>query len=335
LDGSYENDTLDGGPGDDVLFGGDGTDVLYGGDGNDQLIITAAGLEGIGNPEAGNQSFGGDGDDTVLLYTGNSADGGAGRDYLTMVLETLDGDTIIDTTPYHIDLRPLDTGGTVTFRGGLLTGFEIGRVLGASGDDIIRVGRASFDVFGGDGDDRIRVGGANLGSGGNGDDMIRGGAGSNLLLGGDGADTLIGGKGHDTLNGGQRADVLIGGTDGTLFRSGGGHDRLEIAGESVVERGGGGADILVVLNATALNSLSEDLRDADVIDLSGIDADAFTPGDQAFVQVTTFSGSAGEMRLALVSGETLLQVDRNGDGLADAEALTLEGDHSTYANFVV
>jgi hypothetical protein len=55
----------------------------------------------------------------------------------------------------------------------------------------------------------------------------------------------------------------------------------------------------------------------DIIDLSGIDADTTTGGDQAFTFVAAFTGAAGQATLTFVAGVTTLAVDTDGDGDAD------------------
>ena len=86
-----------------------------------------------------------------------------------------------------------------------------------------------------------------------------------------------------------------------------------------------GADRFV-LNDVA-ESLAEDpdrlldfnAYERDEIDLSGIDANSQSPGDQAFafIENDPFSGGAGELRFVEQHGATYLYGDVNGDGQAD------------------
>jgi hypothetical protein len=64
----------------------------------------------------------------------------------------------------------------------------------------------------------------------------------------------------------------------------------------------------------------------DVVDLSGIDADTGTAGDQAFTFLGTgaFTHTAGELHLDLGSKAMLLSGDTNGDGVADF-AIRIDG----------
>ena len=69
-----------------------------------------------------------------------------------------------------------------------------------------------------------------------------------------------------------------------------------------------------------------------MIDLS---ADRFgSAGDQAFVRVKAFDGHAGQLTMSFVSGQTLLQVDVDGDASADMTIAT-SGNHLPYSAFVL
>ena len=105
----------------------------------------------------------------------------------------------------------------------------------------------------------------------------------------DGADTLAGGLGADILTGGNQADTF-------LFTS---------ASDSNNQSG---VDVI------------KDFKHAqgDIIDLSGIDADTITAGDQAFTFTDAFHGVAGELYVSQI-GKTLFYVqgDTNGDSNVD------------------
>jgi Ca2+-binding RTX toxin-like protein len=140
---------------------------------------------------------------------------------------------------------------------------------------------------------------ANVVQGGGGDDSIAGVGGNDELRAGSGNDWVNGGAGDDLLIGGGGADALTGGTGADTFRFG--------SYES-----GTGAEADRVLDFTS---------GEDMIDLSSIDADLWTSGNQAFAFIggAAFSGTAGELRYAFDGTDGWLQADTNGDGFSDYE----------------
>ena len=125
--------------------------------------------------------------------------------------------------------------------------------------------------------------------GGNDDDLLRGGGGNDGLFAGSGDDTLIGGLGKDTLTGNSGADTF-------QFNK--------------------------VLDSTATPSRDEvhdfNRAEGDVIDLSHIDANANTAGDDGFTLVASYSNTAGELRITTTgTGNSYIQSDINGDGTDD------------------
>ena len=115
---------------------------------------------------------------------------------------------------------------------------------------------------------------------------------------------MVGDAGDDLLTGGAGADRLIGGT---------GADQFIFEAVSDSGRGAESRDTIVDFNGA----------EGDVIDLSGMDADAGAAGDQAFSVVGAFSGAAGELRVDVsASGNSaILRGDIDGDGAADFEIL--------------
>jgi Ca2+-binding RTX toxin-like protein len=146
------------------------------------------------------------------------------------------------------------------------------------------------------------------------DNVITGGAGNDLVMGETGDDIVIGGAGSDIVQGNEGDDLLIGGLGMDYLGGGPGADIFKFsAGES-----GTGA------NADFINDFNPG---EDRIDLTGIDADTGTAGDQAFNFIGTddFSCTAGELRYAFDdNGNTILQADVNGDGVSDFD-ITLQG----------
>ncbi|MEL6467032.1 MAG: calcium-binding protein [Pseudomonadota bacterium] len=136
LDGNDGNDTVSAGFGDDSLLGGAGADLLDGGAGNDLMtggvlanvdlstsdlvglrdgtltFDQAAGLEDIDDnvldvsdddDDARDTLIGGDGDDSILLGSGDTATGGEGFDAFGILADALEGTqglgTITDFVP--------------------------------------------------------------------------------------------------------------------------------------------------------------------------------------------------------------------------------------------
>ena len=144
-------------------------------------------------------------------------------------------------------------------------------------------------------------------------------AGSFRLFGGMANDVLTGGAGNDLIYGGPRGDTLTGGTGNDVFRY------HSVAESNSVEQDG-----------------IQDFTLGDLIDLSRIDVDASTPGDQAFTFIgqAAFSGQKGELRFENISlGQNVWKVfgDTDGDGTADFELVLVitDSDPITATDFLL
>jgi serralysin len=136
-----------------------------------------------------------------------------------------------------------------------------------------------------------------------GNDELRGDDEANTLDGEHGDDILIGRGGDDILIGGYGIDVLSGGAGADSF----------VFFEGYSGPGTGiGTDADRILDFTT---------GEDVIDLSSVDADVVTGGNQAFCWVgnAAFSCAAGELRYGFDGVDTRIQGDLDGDGAADFE----------------
>jgi Ca2+-binding RTX toxin-like protein len=143
----------------------------------------------------------------------------------------------------------------------------------------------------------------------------RSGAGNDTLTGNEAANRLDSGAGNDTLIGNGGNDFLIGG-----------------AGEDVMT-GGAGADSFVFLaNGDSAVGLSRDTitdftHGVDHLDMSALNA-------SKFIGAALFSGQAGQVRVASFDGTTIVELDSNGDRLADWQ-LELSGAPAlTFADFI-
>lgn len=271
--------TLVGGPG-VALDGGD--DTFFGGVAGDVVS------DGFGS----DQVFAGAGDDQI--FSGNDGqddlfDGGDGRDLVR----------------YSATSNPL----TINLSTGLATGAAIGNDQLVSIEHIT-TGTGNDTVIGNSDNNLIRTGnGADRVQGDDGRDRILGGAGNDTLLGGDGNDRLFGETDNDRLIGGDGNDALFGGL---------GRDAMT---------GGTGIDHFVFLDIAdsgttpgTLDSITDFEQGIDKIDLSGIDANNSTNNNDpfAFVGTTAFSGTAGELRYRQTATLTIVEMDHDGDGVADS-----------------
>lgn len=179
----------------------------------------------------------------------------------------------------------------------------IENVLCGSGDDHAGGNEADNKIFGGTGKDIL--------AGYNGNDYLHGGSGKDQLYGGLGFDRLTGGSGQDYLHGGPGSDTLIGAPQADVFHFSAVSDST-LAAPDRIQRGGG---------AGAFEGAGLDW--GDTIDVSDIDADPGTPGDQAFVL-----GRPGKGGLWLVDhqgGATRVLASVSDDGAADFALDILDG----------
>ena len=313
--GGNFNDTLIGSGVANILTGGGGSDTLMGAGGTD----TAAFLSARAN--YGFSLVGGN-----VVVTDLRAGSPDGADTLTSI-ETVSfpGETLA--------LRVgTDAGQTMTFNGGadLLLGFGGNDTLNSGGGTDVLVGGAGNDALnGGAGDDTavfsgpissysFALVGANLTvTGPDGTDTLNsietvqfatqvldlnfGTAAGNTLDTGAGADLLLGLGGDDELDGGAGADVLVGGAGNDDFNFDDGNSGVGAANRDVILDflGGGGA---------------ED------IDLSAVDANTGSGGDQAFSATIGTAGAAftaaGQVRYEYI----------DTDGIGGADSTLIKGN---------
>jgi serralysin len=208
---------------------------------------------------------------------------------------------------------------------------------GLAGNDMLQGGSGADRLDGGGGLDTVVFG------------VVAGGLNINLAVGqamGDGGDTLVsienatGSRYADTLVGSAAANVLSGAQGDDTLQGGGGGDRLIGAKGQDEMRGGAASDTFVFDRLTdsvrKAPDLIADLRNADWIDLSAIDANPGRGGDQAFDLVSRFTGHAGEVMLMWddMFGRTQLRLDLDGDRKADM-IVHIAGGHTDFTHFVL
>jgi len=131
----------------------------------------------------------------------------------------------------------------------------------------------------------------------------------------DGGFKIYSGSGNDFLHGGLGADLIVGGLGNDTLYGGGGNDTFQFNAveESSPSNGRDGI---------------EDFNLGDKIDLSGIDADVNTAGDQAFhfIDSGAFTGHAGELIAVQDAGNSPIWTvsgDTDGDGIADFQLIVV------------
>jgi Ca2+-binding RTX toxin-like protein len=281
--------------GDDWVWGSPGDDQIDGLDGNDK-IKGNGGDDSIYGGKGHDWLDGGDGND--LLMGGAGADellGGSGKDGVSY----LDSPVGVAVSLYHnvayFGTAEGDTFSSIEF----VWGSDFADILvGDDGDN----GLAGFN-----GDDYL------LGLGG--DDKISGDNGNDALFGMDGIDTLNGGSGNDWLWGGMGGDSLTGGIGGDTF-----------SWNDTAESG----------TASWTRDSVEDFNRAegDRLDLANIDANVYTPGNQAFTFIGTadFSG-IGQIRYYHDNGNTYIEMQTSIPTSDPEGVICLHGIHTPDASW--
>ncbi len=280
----------------DLLQAYGGNDAINGYGGNDAIFDTHA--YGGGNS----------GSDTVYA--------GEGNDLIVTSLDSINeyhGDSGLDT----IDVAANSNGTFIDLAAGTakdattqVTSFlySIENASGSAASDFIYGnaagnvldGKAGFDVlFGRDGNDQLRGGDSqDTLFGGNGNDVLRGDAGNDILKGEAGIDFMFGETGNDFLTGGAGLDQMTGGsgTDKFVFKA-------------LADSRNSGAD-----------RISDFRHLVDDMDVSAIDANAITGGNQAFRFVGSQAfNAAGQIRAVYnaAQNETVLLFNTDRDAAAE------------------
>jgi len=226
----------------------------------------------------------------------------------------------------------------------ILTGNAVANVMSGGADNDEIYGQGGDDTLnGGDGDDKL--------NGANGNDTINGGIGIDTINGGQGRDVVDAGDGNDTVresevvDGGNGDDSIFGSTGFRNFFNGqAGIDFLQGAELGDVLDGGADNDVIVggigkdtMTGGTGADAFRFDdgefggatTNTADIItDFNHADGDRIRlnlvdavngGGDNAFsfIGTTAFGSVAGQLRYQVISGNTYVQGDTDGNGVAD------------------
>jgi Ca2+-binding RTX toxin-like protein len=124
-------------------------------------------------------------------------------------------------------------------------------------------------------------------------------------------ETLNGGFANDTLRGNGGNDSLVGSDGNDLMEGGAGADTIDPGFGTDTLAGGGGNDVFRFTSYASFGGDTiRDMRSADRIDLTALNGIVYV-GD------ALFTGLAGELRFTSFSGAVQLQLDSDGDRLAD------------------
>jgi subtilisin-like proprotein convertase family protein len=163
----------------------------------------------------------------------------------------------------------------------------------------IEAGTVIENAIGGDGFDTLVGNSAdNRLYGGRGNDRLAGNGGDDTLVGGDGDDRLFGQSGSDVIVGGPGRDLLSGGTGADLFK-------------------------FTKLSDTPLTGPAEVITDFE----DGLDRIALPVDSLTLIGSAQFRGGPNEMRMTNAGGHTFLELDADGDRVADFR-LQLNGLHT-------
>ena len=277
--GNSDNNSITGGAGNDTLDGYAGNDSMAGGLGNDCYVVDTASDVVTEAATAGT--------DTVMTALVNYT--------LGANVENLIFTGVGNFAGTGNALNNALTGGTGADTLDGSTGLDT--MTGGAGNDTYVVDNAG-DVVNenaSEGTDTVKTNLATYTLGNNVENLIYTGATKIAATGNSLANNLTGGTGADTLTGGAGADTLTGGAAADKF----------------------------VFSASDFGSIDQitDFSHAalDKIDLSAIDANSVTAGDQAFSFLGTgaFTGVKGQLHYTISSGAMLVTGDVNGDGIAD------------------
>jgi Ca2+-binding RTX toxin-like protein len=305
-----------------VVNGTSAGEQLFGGAGND--TVSGLGGDDFLYGQAGDDTLqGGEGNDVLSGDLGNdSLDGGAGDD----ILQGDDGSDILNGGASYDTVQTgslsgetainLATGTGTDGSGGTDTYISIEHIiLGGVGTVTGSAANEWFETpLSGGGTD------ANFGgdfspatfNGAGGDDILTGGMGDDVLSGGDGVDILTGGRGSDTVNGGAGEDWIHAGFRGDDHVVGGDdYDTLDYSRHTGhIVITGSGAGYSIVKFDGANQALGQD-------EATGVERIKGTTGDDVLQGMTGLGsllveGGAGNDALAF--GPTSFGTLDGGDG---------------------
>ncbi|WP_293990790.1 calcium-binding protein [Sphingomonas sp.] len=271
-------DTIVGNSADNHLTGNGGADLLYGYDGNDILFAQVG--------------------DAVL-------DGGTGVDILAF-----GASGTVTSTMTGFEALQLSGGAAVAMSETQFNGaFAPTSTLSGTGALTINMGASDSELYlqqlvtGGGSSVGVTVNTAAV------SDIVKGVLGSvNTINGGNGSDQIRGGQMADFINGGGGDDKISGGAGADMLTGGAGADTFRY---QAVANSGLGA---------AADRITDFVSGTDKLGFLSFDTDPTTPGIQGFSYIDTQAfhhTGAAEIRYETAGADLMVQVDVNGDGVAD------------------
>ncbi len=292
----------------------------------DDIVRNFGTLAGVAGFSGGHDIFinGGTASNTVQMGTGNDLVRAVGSGTFG---GTVFGEEGLDTLLGADSADHLDGG------------IDDDLIAGHGGNDTLLGDAGNDTIFGGAGDDEMD-GGADddVMNGGSGGDSLTGGIGNDVLIGQDGSDILDGGADNDTMDGGNGDDILEGDDGNDILRGRAGEDDLAGGLGRDFLTGGQDADNFVfrALAETVVGANRDQIIDfeqgVDMIVVAGL-----SPGVFEFRGTAAFSPSGNpELRLLeTATGSTIVQLDADGDGAADAEIRVANVTGLTADDFVL
>ncbi len=347
LTGTLGNDTINAGAGTDLINASSGVDVINGEAGTDRLVFSL-GNSSLFSPVAGARNIVASGSELTDTVSGFvSRFNGIERLSINDTANT--NGLIINLAGLQLAPLALNTFATSPVVVRLGRGDDV--VTGSSYDDYIDAGLGRVTIDAGNGFDEVRF-------------SYDPGAGTKLILQNTDISTVTATIGDITVATVRNAEVIFVGSQSGLT-SGQDIDASRLSGQGIgfidsqgddnfvgssnndvfasvtatgvrtgtdVITGGGGADIydfvaaIDGLDGTTITDLSDD----DIIDLSY--NDPLIVGNpnagvvNSFIGRDGFSGSAGEYRFFTEAGKTFLQVDADGNSVADGTLVIANGE---------
>jgi Ca2+-binding RTX toxin-like protein len=311
ITGLAGNDTLDGGGGIDTLIGGQGDDTYFVDVAGD--IITELANEGTDSVMAKN-SYTLSANVENLTLVGSGSINGTGNASNNNIAgnnsnNLLDGGAGADT------LTGLDGNDTYTVDN---TGDVI---VEAASEGYDRVNSSVTYTLSANVEELTLTGTSAInGTGNSADNELNGNSAANVLSGGAGLDEINGGDGADTITGGLDADTLTGGLGNDTFV-------YTALLDSKLQTDPYGATYGV--------DVITDFLSGDKINMSAIDANTASGGDQAFVVDTNGTIAAGEVKIEFSGSINTLSFYIDGDSIADMTIVVQSSFALTASDFIL